>query len=123
MRLQRPYEGIIFDVKMNNFWIKCFGEKTNDMNKNIKIALDYLNNSKNEIVPKLIPIYQHRYVPCFPDIIDIPVISVMQTDIIYYGYDLEDYFEKEYHENNNKPKADLHYKDIPFWTDIINNNY
>ena len=56
MRLQRPYEGIIFDIKMNNFWIKCFGEKTNDMNKNIKIALDYLNNSKNEIVPKLIPI-------------------------------------------------------------------
>ena len=47
----------------------------------------------------------------------------MQTDIIYYGYDLEDYFEKEYHENNNKPKADLHYKNIPFWTDIINNNY
>ena len=122
-RLKRPFEGIIFDIQMNGFWMECFGEKTNDMEKNVKMALDYMNNSANEIVPKLIPVYGHRYIASYPDIIDIPVISVMQTDIIYYGYNLEDYFEKEFHENSNKAQADLHYKDIPFWSEIINLNY
>ena len=47
----------------------------------------------------LIPVYLHRYVPCYPDIIEVPVFSVYQTDIIYYWYNLEDYFKIEF--NNN----------------------
>lgn len=133
--LDWPIEGILFDIEMNGFWRKCFGPRTNNINENKKIALEYLRNANNETVPKLIPIYSHRYIPCYPDIMDVPVISVYQTDIIYYGYNLEYYFEKELHpinmnsleeylksflEAEYKEPADLHYKDIPFWTDIIN---
>ena len=47
-----------------------------------KIALTFLENASNETVPKLIPVNGHRYVPWFPDIVDVPVISIYQTDII-----------------------------------------
>jgi len=36
---------------MNGFWKKCFGPITNDINENIKIALEFLENANNEIVP------------------------------------------------------------------------
>ena len=74
---------------------------TNDINENIKIALEFLENVNNETVPKFIPIYQHRYVPCFPDIMNFPVISVYQTDIIFYGDNLEDYFGQEFRMDNS----------------------
>ena len=174
--LNWPIEGILFDIQNNGFWKKCFGQITNDINENKKIALEFLENSNNETVPKLIPVYAHRYVPCYPDIMDIPVISVYQTDIVFYGKNLEDYFKSEFGiknciddflknylkkksnskedkneekiernedmSNNNKDDniqnkekedniekeeskgcqnlADLHYKYIPFWEDIIN---
>ena len=174
--LNWPIEGILFDIQNNGFWKKCFGQRTNDINENKKIALEFLENSNNETVPKLIPVYAHRYVPCYPDIMDIPVISVYQTDIVFYGKNLEDYFKSEFGmknciddfiknnlkkksnskedkneekiernedmSNNNKDDniqnkekedniekeeskgcqnlADLHYKYIPFWEDIIN---
>lgn len=176
--LNWPIEGILFDIQNNGFWKKCFGQRTNDINENKKIALEFLENSNNETVPKLIPVYAHRYVPCYPDIMDIPVISVYQTDIVFYGKNLEDYFKSEFGmknciddfiknylkkksnskedkneekiernedmSNNNKDDniqseekedniekeeskgcqniADLHYKYIPFWEDIINCN-
>ena len=118
--LNAPIQGMLFDIQYNGFWKKCFGQKTDNINENKRIALDYLKNANNENVPKLIPIYSHRFVPCYPDIIDIPVISVVQTDIIYYGNDLEDYFENEFHEKKTKDSVDLYNKYIPFWTDIIN---
>jgi hypothetical protein len=174
--LNWPIEGILYDIQNNGFWKKCFGQRTNDINENKKIALEFLENSSNETVPKLIPVYAHRYVPCYPDIMDIPVISVYQTDIVFYGKNLEDYFKSEFGmknciddfiknylkkksnskedkneekieinedmSNNNKDDniqnkenedniekeesigcqniADLHYKYIPFWEDIIN---
>ena len=118
--LNAPIQGMLFDIQYNGFWKKCFGQKTDDVEENKRIALEYLEKSNNETVPKLIPIYSHRFVPSYPDIIDIPVISVVQTDIIYYGNNLVDYFENEFHEKKNKEPADLHNKYIPFWTDIIN---
>lgn len=127
-KLNWPLEGILFDVVENGFWKKCFGPKTNNIEKNQDIAFNYIKNSSNEIVPKLIPIYSHRYVPCYPDIMNMSVISVYQTDIIYYGYDLEDYFENEFGAIDKcKEQADINYKKepvkIPFWTEIIENRF
>lgn len=170
--LNWPIEGILFDIENNGFWKKCFGPKTNDINENKKIALTFLENASNETVPKLIPVNGHRYIPCFPNIIDVPVISVYQTDIIFYGKNLEDYFKHEFglknvidnfiknylgkeskkepetkgdkdksnnsdnvqneqkedniekeESNNSQNPADLHYKYIPFWEEIINSRF
>ena len=127
-KLDWPLEGMLFDVAANGFWKKCFGPKTNNIENDENIVINYIKNASNEIVPKLIPIYSHRYVPCYPDIMNMSVISVYQKDIIYYGYELEDYFKNEFDTIGiSKEKDDINYEkkpvEIPFWTDIIDNRF
>ncbi len=70
-------------------------------------------------VPKLIPIYSHRYIPSSLNEIGNPVYSVHQTDIIYYGKDLWDYFNIEF---GNKMHKDIAFNEIktkiPFWSEL-----
>jgi hypothetical protein len=47
-------------------------------------------------VPALVPVYKHRYLPTMPSESGNPVLSVVQTDIIYYGNDLLDWFDYEF---------------------------
>jgi hypothetical protein len=67
-------------------------------------------------VPKLIPVYSHRYLPAAPCDSRSPVFSVYHTDTIYYGFDLEDYLIREFIGQKRpfvgKP---LH---IPFWSEL-----
>jgi hypothetical protein len=46
--------------------------------------------------PKLIPIYSHRFIPEEPSEAGNPIFSVYQMDIIYYGFDLDDYLRHEF---------------------------
>lgn len=119
--LAMPIEGIIFDIEYNNFWLDCFGEKTGDKEKDKAKALEYMKNAKEEDLPKLIPIYSHRYVPSFPDNIDVPILSVHQTDIIYYGRNIEDYFEHEFDSNYKaeQESADTGIIQVPFWSKLV----
>jgi hypothetical protein len=70
-------------------------------------------NYRNKI-PKLIPIFSHRYVVSGKDA-DYPIISVYQTDIIYYGSNLLEYFKHEFNHTHNITNV----KEIPFWNQII----
>ena len=90
-RLNWPWEGMVFDIKSNSFWMKSWGEKTNDIESKIQIAKEYY-----ETYPRLIPIYSHRYIPELPKDTGNPIFSVHQMDIIYYGSDLETYFANEF---------------------------
>lgn len=78
-RLQRPLEGLLFDVKNNDFRFEEWGVKPTDKNEQISLI-----KKKFETYPILIPIYSHRYISSLPNEIDNPVFSVHQTDIIYY---------------------------------------
>lgn len=70
--------------------------------------------------PKLIPIYSHRYIPDAPNLAGNPVFSVYQTDIIYYGFDLLDYFIKEFRLELPRLYAeDIEPRKIKFWNKII----
>ena len=42
------------------------------------------------------PVFGHRMIPDRPHLPGNPVFSVHQTDIIYYGCDLRDYFLHEF---------------------------
>ena len=46
--------------------------------------------------PRLVPVYSHRYLPAGRGASGHPVLSVMQTDIICYGADLDDYLYREF---------------------------
>jgi len=114
--LKWPLEWIIFDVKNNNFWYKWWWNKSNNIDKNIKIITDYVHR-----FPILIPIYWHRYIPWLNNIKWLPVFSVRQTDIIYYWYNLENYFEVEFWNSEYWNWFD-NIINIDFWGELIKLN-
>ena len=70
------------------------------------------------MAPKLVPIFSHRYIPFIPNDLNIPIFSIVQSDIIYYGRNLISYLEVEFklkQYNNN----DITGKYIDFWSDFI----
>jgi hypothetical protein len=103
-----PIEGILFDVERNEFWLREWGERPPALPDALKIARARIN-----CAPKLIPILGHRYMPASPNEAGNPIFSVHQADIIYYGFDLEDYLRHEF----NLPRKDwpAQVKQIDFW--------
>jgi hypothetical protein len=91
-RLSRPLDGCLFDVKHNGFWLPEWGLRPELLADAFKIATEMIAEA-----PKLIPIYSHRFIPEEPHEAGNPVFSVYQMDIIYYGFDLEDYLRHEFH--------------------------
>ncbi|NRY62467.1 hypothetical protein [Clostridium beijerinckii] len=112
-RLNWPLEGMIFDIENNIFWYDSWGKKPN----NLADAIDICKKEMRK-VPKLIPIYSHRYIPSEPNEIDNPIFSVYQTDIIYYGENLLSYLQVEF---DMKKYNDINFdsiKKIRFWEDL-----
>lgn len=90
-RLSWPLEGILADIEYNLFWLDEWGPRPPDLEGACAIA-------RREVAraPVLTPVYSHRYLPCKPEQAGNPVLSVVQTDIIYYGNDLASYFNNEF---------------------------
>ncbi len=110
-RLDWPYDGMCFDIEHNVFWMEEWGERPGALADAFAVARE-----KVEGAPRLIPIFSHRYIPDEPHQEGNPVLSVYQTDIIYYGSDLWTYLAKEFHLEGmcagNEPR------DVRFWSDI-----
>jgi len=110
-QLDWPWEGMVFDMEHNNFWLKEWGVRPETKEEQIRIARQFYDSW-----PRLIPMYIHRYIPSTPLEAGNPIFSVYQMDIIYYGMDLPDYLSCEFKfalPGNfiipEKPKP------IPFW--------
>lgn len=67
--------------------------------------------------PKLIPIFAHRYVPIYAND-NPPVLSIHGIDIIYYGINLQDYFNKEFHIGEMVDES-IGVERIPFWSELM----
>jgi hypothetical protein len=106
--LDEPMRGLLFDVEHSEFWLPEWGERPADLPDALMIA-----RARIGAAPKLIPILGHRYMPAKPYDPGNPVFSVHQADIIYYGFDLEDYLRHEF----NLPRKDwpAEVKQIEFW--------
>jgi len=111
-RLALPLDGILWDIKHGE-WLAIWGDKP-------LIDEDRLSIAKicYATVPKIVPIYSHRYIPSEPDIVGNPVFSIHQTDIIYYGYDLATYFAHEFNFRLNESFdiLDNPNRKIEFWS-------
>jgi hypothetical protein len=90
-KLTWPFEGIAFDIENNVFWLDEWGARPDKLEEALAIAQRAVADA-----PRLIPIYSHRYLPGEPLLAGNPILSVYQTDIIYYGHDLWDYFVNEF---------------------------
>ena len=89
--LDLPRSGIMFDIENNNFWLPEWGTRPNETDAAKSLVTELIRQA-----PTLIPIYSHRMIPDRPNTNGNPVFSVHQTDIIYYGCDLRDYFVHEF---------------------------
>lgn len=113
-RIDWPFGSMVFDIEHNAFWMEEWGEKSDNINKNIMVAEIYY-----ETYPKMIPIFSHRYIPSGTYETGNPVFSIYQTDIIYYGYDLAHYFAHEFRfELSDKFPTIDEPRYIEFWGDI-----
>ncbi|MER6333473.1 hypothetical protein ABT298_29950 [Streptomyces sp. NPDC001034] len=76
-------DGALFDVEHNVFWHPDWEPWPAATQDALEVARSYLDK-----VPVMVPIYSHRYLLTDPDRTGTPVLSMYQTDIIYYGTDL-----------------------------------
>jgi hypothetical protein len=111
-----PRHGILFDVEHSNFWVHrelpdvpAWGPKPETLAMQLETASKHVSS-----YVKLIPVYSHRFLPEMPFEEGNPVFSVYQTDIIYYGDSLLNYFHNEFEQGNEYTENIKH---IPFWSD------
>ena len=117
-RLERPTEGICFDIEHNAFWYEPWGARPDDLEQAIDLARSHLATA-----PRLVPVYSHRYIVAEPSRAGNPILSVVQADIVCYGADLEDYLRREFGEDRSpQPQADAT-GSVPFWGDIVAGHY
>lgn len=119
-RLSWPYEGMCFDIEVNNFWLREWGPRPVNKAEAFAIARQAI-----ERAPTLIPIFGHRFIPDRPAERGNPIFSVVQTDIIYYGGDLEDYLQNEFRQafGREEYRIEEPIKQIEFWSYLVYLNY
>jgi hypothetical protein len=109
-KLAMPVEGVLFDVAENGFWYEGWGPLPTETEAALTIARRSLMT-----VPRLIPVYGHRYLPAGRGTSGHPVLSVMQTDIIVFGADLNTYLS---HEFGGEPLRTAR-PTVTFWRDLV----
>lgn len=107
--MREPLQGILFDIEHNDFWLPEWGSRPGRTEDAVTIVEEQVRKA-----PRLIPIYSHRMMPDRPLDAGNPVLSVHQTDIIHYGFDLDDYFRNEFELPGRKPWPNL-VRPIEFW--------
>ncbi|WP_144120455.1 hypothetical protein [Catellatospora sichuanensis] len=111
--LAAPVDGVLFDVQENGFWLPAWGDRPSRTAFALAVARRMLAQ-----VPRLVPVYGHRYAPALPET-DLPVFSVMQTDVIVYGDTLPAYLHHEFDLPHTDPAlGSAPAKQIPFWSDL-----
>ena len=110
--LSWPLEGLLFDVENNVLWWPEWGERPDTAAGRAEVLAKVVNAA-----PKLIPLVSHRYLPADPHESGNPAFSIHQSDVIYYGADLADYFEREF-DHAYRPWPDI-VKPIRFWSDLV----
>lgn len=113
--LRWPLEGLLFDVENNALWWPEWGERPRSAGERAEVLAAVVASS-----PKLIPLVSHRYLPAEPHEVGNPVFSVYQSDVIYYGADLEDYFDREFVDNRRPLGGDIRH--IRFWSELVERN-
>lgn len=108
--LAGPVEGVLFDVAQNDFWYAGWGRRPDAADDAVVVARTYLLT-----VPRMVPVFGHRYLPA--GITGHPVLSMYQTDIIYYGADLTGWLHREF--GLGTPGVADARATVPFWRDLL----
>ena len=111
-RLDWPVDGAIFDVNQSDFWPASWGARPSEEGERTEVARHHL-----ALVPRLVPLFGHRYLTTDPAYQPSPVFSVYQTDVIYYGATILDWVENEFEGKRTiEPWPPI--IDVPFWGEL-----
>ncbi|MEU7528172.1 hypothetical protein AB0A74_20760 [Saccharothrix sp. NPDC042600] len=108
-QVEWPVEGVLYDVVENGFWYTPWGERPVADDDAVALARTHL-----AAVPRMVPVRTHRCLPGGRGTFGYPVLSMYQTDIIYYGANLLHYFGGR----ASSPHG-AHERSIPFWDDLL----
>lgn len=111
--LKWPLDGLLFDLREDDRWIEAWGPRPEDRAEQ-EVRLTQLVAS----APRLIPLTGHRYLCGEPHSSGNPVLSVYQSDIIYYAPTLADFVGSK----GGHVAVDARPKRIAFWSDVIDAN-
>jgi hypothetical protein len=113
-RLASPLQGLLFDIEHNQFWWAGWGDRPRILDEALAVA-----RSRFASLPRLVPIFSHRFIPADPSEAGNPVFSVYQTDVTYYGSDLSTYLEREFAGGRlHSDETPRPHRRIPFWSDL-----
>jgi hypothetical protein len=116
-RLGWPTRGVLFDVEHNAFWYESWGQRPTDLGDALATAAARL-----ESAPRMVPVYSHRYLPAGRGTFGHPVLSMYQTDIIFYGLDLVDYVYREFGAGTGMDRSDERWNPcatVAFWRELV----
>lgn len=112
--LEWPVEGIVTAVH-HGYWYPGWGRRPADDDDAVREAKTILAR-----VPKLVPVYAHRFLPAGRGSHGHPVLSIWGTDIIYYGADLADYINHEFDDFSAHTSDDWDPRaTVAFWKDFL----
>ena len=115
--LDQPFNALLNSVERGALWWPEWRTRPSSAH-----AREQILRGAVSLAPKLIPLIGHRYLPEEPHESGNPVFSIFYTDAIYYGANLEDYFEREYAWQSwswpSWPRPSQ-IKYIPFWSDLV----
>ncbi|MDX3656690.1 hypothetical protein PV646_05165 [Streptomyces sp. ID05-26A] len=113
LQLDWPVKMVLGEVERGEHWNPAWGERPDALETAVEVARQELAE-----VPRLLPVYGHRFVPAGRDMSGHPVLSMWGTDIICYGTDLLDYVNREFAApalpGDRAPRAT-----VPFWSDYL----
>lgn len=114
--LDRVAEGFIWDALHQTppFWPASWGELPATPEEVATTVRRQLGSW-----PRLIPIYQHRFTPAAPSPAGSPVLSVWQTDVIYYGADLVEYLRNELPPGRGRKSLSPIAVRVPYWSRFV----
>ncbi|MDP2924143.1 MAG: hypothetical protein Q8O30_10570 [Candidatus Omnitrophota bacterium] len=121
------FDGLWFDIRNNGLWLKGWGSKPQKAENQRRRLKKLLKKA-----PRLIPIYQHRYLLIEPNKVNNPVFSIWQSDIIVYGPTLKTYLLSEFKNILNVDDQKVWFSEfkkqrkfiesIPFWGELYRRN-
>lgn len=111
--LEFPLKGLLYDLQHNALWWPEWGEKPASADEQAEVLTAVV-----KAAPRLIPLIAHRYIPEEPHEAGNPVFSVMQSDVIYYGANLTEYFANEFGGTHQVGPV----RRIPFWSELVERN-
>jgi hypothetical protein len=111
-RFAWPLDGLLFDVEKNHFWWPEWGRRPDADGEALALV-----RARFPQLPRLVPVYTHRYIPADPSEAGNPIFSVYQTDVIYYGSDLRGYIAHEFAASaRSRAESPQAHRRIPFWS-------